>query len=389
MEGYHALLDAVLSVLVVAALLVSRSSWARRFPYGLYRLEDLAAVLLALVILFELVDQARGLFAPVPVVPNAAVAVQAATVPLLAVSVWLKKRAAALLHSPGLEADAAHMVVDVAESGAVAAGLSLYRLLSTPLAYRAALLIALAGLAMAAYEAAHDSVLALLDLPREPELVRRAWRVARETAGPKAEIAELKIRWAGPAVFVDVSARMHPLLTIDVASRIASRIEEALRRSLEWVEEVRVSIEPTRRRKLRVAIPLDEPSPASRPSRHFGKAPYFLLADIEDDKVVGTRVVESTVFKRTGYSSMLAGAELAESMHEHGVTDVAVVNIGELAYALLLRHKVLVWKANPTASALDNVDKLLHGRLEPLEEPTHEAPWRREGAAGRGQPIVP
>ncbi len=376
LEGYHALLDAFTLALVVAALLVARSRWAARFPYGLYRLEDLAALLLAMIIVYALLEHVtRGAEEP-PSIPLDALTVQAASIPLLAASAWLRARAARLLRSPGLAADAAHMMVDVVESGAVTLGLIAYWATRTPLAYRAADLLATLGLALAAYEAAHDSILSLLDLPRDPRLVEEARRIAEEAAGRQASIARLRARWAGPAIFIEVVLRAHPLMTIDAASRIARRVEEALRARIEGVEDVTVSIEPTQRDRLRVVVPLDEPSLEAKPSRHFARAPYMLLASLEKGAVRDVEIVETRRIVRHR-DPLLTGAELAETLHEKGVTDAIVVNIGELAYALLLRHKILVWRAEPSATARTNIEKLARGELEPLEEPTHEAPWRK------------
>ncbi len=376
LEGYHALLDAFTLALVVVALMVARSKWAARFPYGLYRLEDLAALLLAIVIVYALFEHvARGAEEP-PSMPIDALSVQAASIPLLAASAWFRARAARLLRSPGLAADAAHMMVDVVESTAVTLGLVAYWVTRTSLAYRVADLLATLGLALAAYEAAHDSILSLLDLPRDPRLVEEARRIAEEAVGKQASIARLRARWAGPAVFIEVVLRVHPLMTIDAASRIARRVEDALRARIEGVEDVTVSIEPTHRERLRIVIPLDEPSLDTPPSRHFARAPYMLLASLEKGILQSAEIVETNKIVRHR-DPLLTGAELAETLHEKGVTDAIVVNIGELAYALLLRHKILVWKADPAATAKANIEKLARGELELLEEPTHEAPWRK------------
>ena len=59
-----------------------------------------------------------------------------------------------------------------------------------------------------------------------------------------------------------------------------------------------------------------------------------------------------------------------------GVTDVIVKNIGEIAYSLLLRHKIVVWKGRDD-NAIDNIKYLIRGYLEVLDQPTHEASWKK------------
>ena len=52
-EGLHAVIDFFVTVVVIAALIVLYSGFARRFPYGLFRAEDLAVLGLSLVMGFS------------------------------------------------------------------------------------------------------------------------------------------------------------------------------------------------------------------------------------------------------------------------------------------------------------------------------------------------
>ena len=378
-EGYHALVDLVLSGLMALALALSRSAAGKRYPYGLYKLEDLAAFSLALAILVELAYQVPTLRASPPYLSLTGLVAEAVSVPLLALSALAKRGAAAALRSPALKADTAHMWVDVAESASVSVGLAAYLIAAEPIVYKASLAVALAGLLLAAYEAARDSVLALLDLPVDRDIVGRAWSIARSVAAHgRVEVSSLKLRWAGPAIFVEARLRAHPLAPIEEASKIAGKLEEAFRNALEGVEAVSIVIEPSRRAELLVAVPVEEPSPEASVAKHFGKTRFFLVARVNHGKVEGARVI-SRPSPAGSHSAegLLVGADLAEDLHNAGVTDVIVVSIGEIAYALLLRHRILVWKALPDRTAIANVEALVRGELEMLEAPTHEASWRR------------
>ncbi len=378
-EGYHSMIDTVLSFLILVALFVSRSEWSKRYPYGLYRLEDLVAFILALIILLEFINQIHNLKGMPPTLPLVGLFTEGFSVLLLAVSAITKLRAGKLMNSPSLSADAAHMWVDVTESFAVTVGLILYRVFLSSIIYKITMGLALLGLLVAAYEAAKDSVLALLDLPRDPEMLKKAWGISETVVSNKAEITNIKIRWAGPVTFIEVSIRTYPLITIDVASRMASRIERKLKKELAGVENVIVNIQPVRRSSLKVIVPVEKPSLNSLIYRHFGKSQLLILAYIEHNKIKKVKILRRSELLGENLSEdkdVLAGADLAESMHEQGVTDVIVNDIGEIAYALLLRHRILIWRAMK-GSVLDNINALLRGDLEPLEEPTREAPWRR------------
>ncbi len=384
-EGFHALIDTVISFFIAFTIFVVRSSFSQRFPYGLYKLEDLVAILLSMIILFTLFTSLDEIFHK-PSAPNLAILlVQASTIPLLALSVLSKYRAAYILHSPSLKADAAHMFVDVIETSSVTFGLLLFMITRYGLIYTLSLIIALIGLLLAAYEAAHDSILAILDLPKDKRLLEELKKYLQELIIGKAELVDLKARWAGPIVFVEMLLRSHPLNTLESIGRMTRCIEENIRKRFEDVKYIVVTVKPTIRNYLKIAVPIEEASFDSPLSNHFGKAPYFLIVEVNNEQIISKQIIDKNIIlsrsSRKGIKinvpqSLLRGAEIAENFHDMGVTDVIVKNIGEIAYSLLLRHKIVIWKGRD-GNAIDNVENLVKGYLEVLDQPTHEASWKK------------
>ncbi len=381
LEGMHSLIDILLSAFILIAVALVRSKFSEKFPYGLYRLEDLAAILLAVVILLS-IGSDFGSLSKVPkeislIVPE----VQGATIPLLVGVVWTKRRAAILLRSPSLKADAIHMVVDVIESSSVAVGLSLYYFLHYVVIYYVTFGIAILGLVMAAYEACHESIKAILDLPKERDLIEKAKKIISETSS-EVEVIDVKGRWAGPVIYLEALIRLHPLNTIEDAGRISERISREIKERIEGIEDVVVRIEPSVREEMVVTIPLEEPKEDSPLSKHFGRAEYFLIAKVMKGKVKEKKVIKNPVLEESGKGPMkefLKGARLAEFMvRKEGVTDLITTNIGELAFSLFLRHRILVWKGDPAANALENLEKFCSNELERMLEPTREVSWRRK-----------
>ena len=304
---------------------------------------------------------------------------------VLAGVVYLKYYSARLLNSPSMMADAAHMVADVAESGFVSLGLAVYYYSLCPLFYKAALVAAIIGLAVAAYEAAHDSIKALLDIPKDPSFIEEVKELIDKVMKGRAEVVEVRARWAGPVIFLEVEVRIHPLQTVEAASRLAKRATRLIMEEFPNVEDIRILMEPAIRNRLRVAVPIEVPSPDSRVHPKFAKSPYFLVAEVSGSRIASTKILRRDELLPRRTTHLLLGADIAESLYEHGVTDVIVANIGEIAYSLLLRHKILVWKADPARTAAENLALLYRGDLEVLEEPTEEATWRFEASRGRNQ----
>ncbi|NPA98441.1 MAG: hypothetical protein GXO43_03585, partial [Crenarchaeota archaeon] len=351
----------------------------------LYKLEDLTAIILSLIILFTLFTSIDEIFHKPPAPNILVLVIQSTTIPLLALSVLSKYKAANILHSPSLKADAAHMFVDVIETSSVTLGLFLFLATHYGIIYTVSLIIALIGLLLAAYEAAHDSVLAILDLPKDKDFLKKLRNYLEKLIRGKAELVDLKARWAGPIVFVEILLRSHPLSTLESIGRLTRCIEENVRRKFEDVKYIVVMVEPTIRDYLKIAVPLEKPDPLSPVSEHFGRAPYFLIVDAKQEHIVNKQIISINDIvsrdlisrEKTGIPmSLLRGAEIAENMHKLGVTDIIVRNIGEIAYSLLLRHKIVVWKARDS-SAIENVEHLVKGYLEVMDQPTHEASWKK------------
>ncbi len=375
-EGLHVGVDVVITGVVIASMVLARSRRAQRLPYGLFKVEDLAAFMVAVVILYLAVEAGvEGFSGPLPHADPVPAAAEAATIPAILGAALLKEHAGKLLRSPGLHADAVHTLVDAVEGGLVAAGLAAYWLTRIPSSYRVALLVAVVGLMLAAWEAGRDSLLSLLDVPRDRRLIER---IKNLIVSEGVEVADVRARWSGPVVFVEATIRTHPLISVEDAAIIARRIVEKIKGSVEGVWEVIVRIEPCRRSRFRVAVPVDEESADARPSRHFGRAAYIAVIDVDrEGRVSAARIIRNPY--RTDAEPLLSGVKTAEKLHDIGVSDVAVINIGEVSYGLLLRHQIIVWRADPARSARENAVLVARGRLEKLREPTHEKPWATRG----------
>ncbi|GEM_PF-578121 len=377
-EGLHVLLDTLLSLFIIVPVVVVRSSLSERYPYGLYRLEDVVALLIAAIIVFTVYLDVGEVFTVPGAVSPLVVGVQAASLPLLLAASLYKRRAGVRLRSPTLIADASHVKVDVVEGGAVLVGLLAYLYTGIVGLYTLTLLVALLGLLFAAYEAGFDSLKALLDLPKDGDALKRMREAAAEALGSEGKLVSFKARWAGPAVFVEAVVRLHPLTTIEESSIVAQRIARAVRSSVDGVKGVAVTVEPVRRARMTVAVPVDGEGAAAKLSRHFGKARFFLLAEVAGGKIVETRFVAApSTGSGEAEDKVLRGARVAEWLHKLGVTDVITCNIGEIAFSILLRHHIVLWRGECGKSVGEILRLLAEGALARMKEPTREESWEK------------
>lgn len=275
-EMVHNLVDLVASVAVLAGVKISERE-SRDFPYGLYKVENVVAVGVAILIFFtgyEIAQEAL-LGDGGPAVVNgwmlAGVALSA-VVPLLFSR--YEMRVGREINSPSLMADAQEYRAHVFSSGVVFLAL-VGQMVGFPLDRYAALIIVVL-IAKTGWELLVDGMRVLLDASLDAETLDQVQAIIQ--AEPAVtEIRSVAGRNAGRYRFLeaDVVLRVDDL---EKAHNISRRIEEAIRAHVPHVERVRIHYEPRVRSRLRYAVPLVDPEGAVSP--HFGEAPYFGLVTV-------------------------------------------------------------------------------------------------------------
>ncbi len=283
-ELVHNVVDLLTAVAVLTGLkLATRQSKA--FPYGLYKVENLAAAGLAGMIFvsaYEILRQA--LFAsPAPVQVTAwmlALLVATAAIPLIFSHFEL--RAARAANSPALMADAREYRVHVFTTGLAFLAL-LSQWLRFPLDRIAALLIVVVVI-KTGWELLRDAMRVLLDASVDAETLL----TIRETVVEDPAVTEVKWttgRNAGRFRFVEIGVALR-VAELEKTEAVVRRIETAVRAAVPHVERVLLHVEAPTSPYIRYAVPLADR--VGRISDHFGEAPWFALMEVRRvDGVVG------------------------------------------------------------------------------------------------------
>ena len=275
-EMVHNLVDLVASVAVLAGVKISERE-SRHFPFGLYKVENVVAVAVAILIFFTGYEIARealrgeGGSATVNGWMLAGVALSAA-IPL--VFSRYEMRVGREVNSPSLIADAQEYRVHVLSSGVVFLAL-IGQMVGFPIDRYAALLIVLL-IVKTGWELLVDGMRVLLDASLDIETLEQVRAIIR--ADPAvAEIGSLAGRNAGRYRFLEAEVELR-VDDLEKAHAISQRIEKAIRAEVPHVERVRIHYEPRVRTHLLYAMPLADPAGTLSP--HFGEAPYFALVTI-------------------------------------------------------------------------------------------------------------
>lgn len=275
-EMIHNIVDLLAAVAVLVGLKLSTRK-SKVFPYGLYKLENVVAVVLAGMIFFTAYEIAQdALFKPVhqaTVSPWMLGGVIVATAIPLVFS-HFELRAAQEANSPSLIAEAKEYRTHVFTSGIVFAALLAQRF-NFPLDRVAALVIVVA-IGKTGWDLLADGMRVLLDASLDPETLLQI----REIIADEPVVAELKwvtARNAGRFRFVEAEVTLR-VRDLEKAEATTRHIEMQIRQAVPYVERVLIHAEPMKRTHLRYAVPLADTDGTF--SEHFGEAPYFALVTV-------------------------------------------------------------------------------------------------------------
>lgn len=275
-ELIHNLVDLATSVAVLVGVKISERK-SRSFPYGLYKVENMVAVGMAILIFFTGYEIAReSLFAEGrPATVNALILAGVALSALFPLAFsFYEMRVGKDLNSPSLMADAQEYRTHVLSSGMVFLAL-VGQLFDLPLDRFAALAIVI-FIAKTGWELLSGGMRVLLDASLDAETLDQV-RSIIETEPAVTEVRSLVGRNTGRYRFLEAEVALR---TDDLAKGHAAseRIEKAIRDQVPHVERILLHYEPRGRTHLRYAVPLADAS--GTVSEHFGEAPYFGLVTV-------------------------------------------------------------------------------------------------------------
>jgi cation diffusion facilitator family transporter len=317
-EMVHNLVDLAGSAAVLAGVKISERK-TRTFPYGLYKVENVVAVVVAILIFFTGYEIARdailaqGVLATVNGLILGGVALSA-ILPFV-FSIY-EMRVGKELNSPSLIAAAQEYRTHVLTSGMVF--LALVGQLAGVRLDRYAALVIVVFIVKTGWELLSGGMRVLLDASLDAATLNQV-RAIIEADPAVSEIRSLVGRNAGRYRFLEAEVALR-VGDLKKAHAVSERIEKAIRSQVPHVERVLLHYEPRARTHLRYAVPLADT--AGTISEHFGEAPYFGLVTVRVAESHGPGSGSSPASFRTPQverqeilANQYAGVEKAKGIH--------------------------------------------------------------------------
>jgi cation diffusion facilitator family transporter len=318
-DAVHSSADVVSSASIWAGIRLSRRK-TKRFPYGLYKVENLVALITSGIILLAGYEIVRTvLWARERVraerLPYAIVGVIAIALILLSFSRYELKRARKL-NSPSLEADAQHLTTDLFSSCIILVGLTgTYFQVKFPLDKVAALII-VGLISWVGVKIAVDAIRVLLDASLDFKTLNTIRGIILETP-QVSEINALTGRNSGRFKFIEADLALK-VRELPKAHFVVNQIENRIKSRVPHVDHILIHYEPMQRETQVIALPVADDR--MHLSEHFGEAPYFLLLTLK--RADGTILEESWLSNPFQAVAKGKGIKVSEWLVSLGIDEV-------------------------------------------------------------------
>jgi cation diffusion facilitator family transporter len=243
-DGIHSLSDVAASVSVLAGIVISNKK-VKEFPVGLYKVENLVALISAFAIFFAGYEIARDVFwEKVELkMTNFPLAIGAVIVSILITffySRWEKKKAQEL-NSPSLMADAEHVKTDFLVLLVVFVGV-IAQYLGYPIIQKIAVGIIVLFIFHSGWEILVDAIKVLLDVSVDKETIEEVRKIL-EKEPMIAKINSIRGRNAGSFKFIHISIQLNTD-SLKEAHRYVHELEEKIKNQIPEIERVNIHYEP-------------------------------------------------------------------------------------------------------------------------------------------------
>jgi cation diffusion facilitator family transporter len=289
-------IDSVASLAIVCGLKLSTRK-TKAFPYGLYKVENLISVIIALFIFMAGYEIFRRALTPVADPTHITPWIIGWLLVGVLVTRLFGQYAITMgkqMRSPALIAEGRHRQADVYSSLIVLLALILDYLDVTidfwgfTIDQIAACLVVF-FIGYAGWELLSDGMRVLLDASLAPEKLGKVQKII-ESEPMVTEILWLTGRNAGRYCFLEADVRLRTL-DLKKAEKISMKIEQEIRQQVPLIERVMIHYQPYARTYLNIAVPLADST--GKVSTHFGDAPYFafIVLLLSDKSIVRQEIM--------------------------------------------------------------------------------------------------
>ncbi len=370
-DAVHTSLDIFTSLAVWIGFKLSLKSSGEKFPYGYYKAENLVALFVSVIILVSGVELVRE--ALVSIKDPAEIGMQGIALGTAVFSVFAiyaiykyKARIGRQIDSQALIADAMHSYTDVFSSFVVVIAIA-GSMLGMPWLDSIGVLVISLMIFRLGIGIARDSALVLMDAWLDKGSITRIRQAVGGIPGVNM-VEDIRLRKSGLVVFGEIVVETEGDADLKRVEMLSGEIKRVIKKEVKNLEHIVVNARPGKMAVVRVAVPVEaQDGLHSKLSPHLGKAPFFIIIDLEDNNIKSWDVIENPAVDL----ERKKGVKAAEFLVSRDVNVLIVHDIGAGPFYTLHDNFVKMLQMPETAGNVEEVvDKVWD--LDLVTSPTED-----------------
>lgn len=323
-DAIHSLGDVVSNVTIFLGIIIANRKTST-FPEGLYKVENLVALLSSFLILYAAFEIASDAIQSADASRLEHVRWVIGGIVVIILSTFLfsryELRVGLEVGSPSLVADAKHVYADLLSTFVVlisVVGSQLGYFIDRYVALFVAILVARAG-----FQIMVDALKVLLEATLDHSTLDGIRKIM-ERHPDVGEVVSIGGRNSGRYKFVEISLSMRTRLLREAHS-IVSHLEEEILDRWPEIDRILIHYEPETRKNWFIAVPIEveegkAPDAGSNVSKHFGDAPFFAV--LAKNMASGNVHIEVFLENTFRHLDRHKGVRVAEFLAEKGIDEV-------------------------------------------------------------------
>ena len=371
-DAVHSCADLMTHAASGFGLWIASKGKTDKFPYGLYRAETIAGMVVGLMIGIAGIDllsdgwhkllhfESVGAFPLFPI--GASLVSSIACLGIAKMESGIGKA----IGSKSLMASAKEAYIDVFTSLAVLAGIVL-AYYEVPYAEGSIIILISCLLIKIGAENAWAALLILMDADLDPNMKTEIANALVRIKGVES-VDNVKIRQSGPFKMVECIITARPELALYRAHEVADRAEEAISINFRHIESTFIHVEPGRKKAMTIMLPVaDTNGPDARIDNHFARAPYYLFVTVKKDDTQFLPCQRNPFAEEDEH----AGVKASRFAIERKTDLLLTASIGEISFHILHSNMIDIFELQKGTSAREAVNEYLSGTLRQMRKPAH------------------
>jgi len=360
-DALHSATDVVSVFASWFGLKIARRKPDKKFPFGYYKAENLAAAAIAAFIIYGGIKfLGEGYHKLFTVSSSTHLWLTLATAAVgLTTDFFLYRYLMGKAKESGsqtLMANAVEKKGDILTSAMVFVGLVLNFMRLPYVEGVVTMFIALLLLKIG-LETMKEAVFSLMDVSPGKEIEKKVLRQIKKVAGVE-EVLSLRLRRAGSFVFGEARVGVRRPLDLARAHLLAQEIEAAVKEKVKEVDFFSVRVEPFQSKYRHLVLPVEKKKGLDSPlAPYFARAPYFLFVNLYGEKVKGFYFLPNSARKEKAR----AGLEAARLLVNQKSETLIASRIGEIAYHTLKSNLFDLYRARGK-TAQEAINNFLAGQ---------------------------